>query len=84
MSNFEAFEEELTPRERQVVRLVAQGLTSHEIAKSLFISVSTVKFHLKHATAKFGVSERGKVAARFWISRVRDLEQEIADLELRS
>lgn len=48
----------LSPRELEVLRLVAQGLSNAEIGRQLFISEATVKTHLLRAFAKLGVSDR--------------------------
>ncbi|KAB2347984.1 helix-turn-helix transcriptional regulator [Actinomadura rudentiformis] len=48
----------LTPAERQVVRLVTDGLTNPEIAKRLFVTRATVKTHLSHIFAKLDVTNR--------------------------
>jgi DNA-binding CsgD family transcriptional regulator len=53
----------LTPMERQVADLVAEGLRNTEIAARLFVAPSTVKTHLAHAFAKLGVSSRAELAA---------------------
>ena len=53
---------ELSPRESEVHELLAQGLTNEEIAKSLFISVSTTKVHVKHIYEKLGVRSRLEAA----------------------
>ncbi|MGH8976002.1 MAG: LuxR C-terminal-related transcriptional regulator, partial [Acidimicrobiia bacterium] len=53
----------LTPTERQVVDLLAQGLRNAEIAERLFVAPSTVKTHLGHVFAKLGVSTRAELAA---------------------
>jgi DNA-binding NarL/FixJ family response regulator len=50
-------------REKQVLRLVADGLTNSEIAERLFLSESTVKSHLSTAFAKLGVRSRKEAAA---------------------
>jgi ATP/maltotriose-dependent transcriptional regulator MalT len=50
--------EALTPAERQVVQLVAQGMTNPETAERLFISTETVKAHLSRAYQKLGVRSR--------------------------
>jgi DNA-binding NarL/FixJ family response regulator len=48
----------LTPREVEVVRLVAVGLSNEEIARELFISPLTAKTHVTRAIAKVGVRDR--------------------------
>jgi DNA-binding NarL/FixJ family response regulator len=50
--------EPLTPRERQVLGLVGEGLTNGEIGRRLFISEATVKTHLLRVFAKLGVDDR--------------------------
>lgn len=49
---------ELTPRERELVALVARGQTNAEIAGELFISVRTVASHLDRIRAKTGARRR--------------------------
>jgi DNA-binding CsgD family transcriptional regulator len=53
----------LTPREREVARLVIDGLSSQDIAQALFISVHTARDHLKAIFAKTGVSSRQDLVA---------------------
>jgi LuxR family maltose regulon positive regulatory protein len=53
---------ELSPRESEVHDLLAQGLTNEEIAKLLYISLSTTKVHVKHIYAKLGVRSRLEAA----------------------
>ncbi|BCJ69352.1 response regulator [Polymorphospora rubra] len=50
--------ESLSPRETEVLRLVARGLSNAEISRELHISEATVKTHLLRAFAKLGVSDR--------------------------
>ncbi|MFL5824308.1 MAG: LuxR C-terminal-related transcriptional regulator [Solirubrobacteraceae bacterium] len=50
-------------RERQVLQLVADGLTNSEIADRLFLSESTVKCHLSSGFRKLGVTSRAEAAA---------------------
>src|SRR5437763_1765304 len=52
----------LTARESEVHELLAQGLTNDEIAKQLFISLSTTKVHVKHIYEKLGVRSRLEAA----------------------
>jgi DNA-binding NarL/FixJ family response regulator len=54
----------LTGRERDVLKLLAQGMTNREIADALVISTNTVKRHLKSIFAKLGVSTRAAATAR--------------------
>jgi DNA-binding CsgD family transcriptional regulator len=53
---------ELTPAERGVVELAAEGLSNAEIARTLFVSVHTVEAHLSHAYGKLGVRSRAQLA----------------------
>jgi non-specific serine/threonine protein kinase len=55
----------LTPREREVARLVAHGYTDRQIAETLTIGLSTVGTHVHHVLAKLGVHSRWQVAERF-------------------
>lgn len=54
----------LSPREREVLQLLAQGQTNREIASNLTVSVYTVKIHVEHILAKLGVSDRTQAAVR--------------------
>jgi DNA-binding CsgD family transcriptional regulator len=56
----------LTPREMDVLRLLAQGLRSAQIAEQLFIEVSTVNDHISSIYGKLGVNTRG-AATRYAI-----------------
>jgi NarL family two-component system response regulator LiaR len=55
--------QDLTRRERQVLALLAKGLTNPEIAERLVISHSTVKVHVSHILAKLEASNRGEAIA---------------------
>jgi DNA-binding CsgD family transcriptional regulator len=57
----------LTPREREVATLLAEGLTNSEIARRLVISRKTVAVHVSHILAKLEMSSRTQVAA--WVAR---------------
>ncbi len=50
--------EDLTDRERQVLTLMAHGLTNHEICGELFLAEPTVKTHVGHILAKLGARDR--------------------------
>jgi DNA-binding CsgD family transcriptional regulator len=52
----------LSGREREIVMLAAEGMTSKDIADRLYLSVRTVNNHLQHAYAKLGVSSRAGLA----------------------
>ena len=54
----------LTPREVEVLRLLSQGQTNPQIARSLLFSVSTVKAHVRSILNKLGVSDRTQAAVR--------------------
>jgi DNA-binding CsgD family transcriptional regulator len=56
--------ESITPTERKVIELVAEGLTNPQIAERMFISPGTVKVHLSHIFAKLGTSTRAELAAK--------------------
>jgi DNA-binding NarL/FixJ family response regulator len=50
-------QDDLTPREHEVLELMAQGLTNVGIAKGLFLSERTVEAHVRHVLLKLGVPE---------------------------
>jgi DNA-binding CsgD family transcriptional regulator len=56
---------QISPREQEIVSLLLQGYSNQKIAEILFISVSTVKFHLSNIYAKFGVKSRYEVLTFF-------------------
>lgn len=60
---------QLTPREREVARLVARGLSNREIAERLVIAKRTSDSHIEHILAKLGFSSRAQIAA--WVAEQR-------------
>jgi PAS domain S-box-containing protein len=54
----------LTPREAEVLRLLALGRTNREIAREMMFSVSTVKNHVQHIITKLDPSDRTQAAVR--------------------
>ena len=60
----------LSPRELEVARLVAQGLTNKQIGQTLYVSERTAENHVQHILAKLGLRNRSQVAA--WASGEHD------------
>lgn len=54
----------LSRREAQVALCCVEGLTNAEIGERLYVSKPTIKFHLRHIFAKFGVKRRTELVAR--------------------
>ncbi|WP_232295381.1 AAA family ATPase [Parafrankia sp. EUN1f] len=69
-------EEMLSPRERQVARLVAEGLTNRQIAARLVISERTAQNHVQHILTKLGFRARSQIAA--WVVRNSRDEQRMS------
>ncbi|MDH4101754.1 MAG: response regulator transcription factor [Thermoleophilia bacterium] len=55
--------DDLTPREHQVLELVAEGATNKEIAASLYLSEHTVNFHMKNIFSKLHLRNRAQAVA---------------------
>jgi len=55
--------DDLSPREREVLQLVAEGATNREIASSLHLSEHTVNFHMKHILSKLHLRNRAQAVA---------------------
>ncbi|MFD4669164.1 LuxR C-terminal-related transcriptional regulator [Lentzea sp. NPDC058450] len=54
----------LTSRERETLRLVAEGRENAEIAEAMFITVSAVKYHVSNLLRKFGCRDRTQLVSR--------------------
>ena len=61
--------EGLSPRENDVLRMLADGLTDREIAQALVISPRTVETHVSNILHKLGVRKRAEAAQRYRESR---------------
>ena len=55
----------LTPREREVLELIARGQQNKHIAANLSLSEHTIKLHIHHIISKMGVSNRTEAAAAY-------------------
>jgi DNA-binding CsgD family transcriptional regulator len=66
---------ELTPQERQVIGLVAEGATNREVAAQMFLSHRTVEYHLRSVFSKLGISSRAELIRR----HVEDAKTNVPD-----
>ena len=55
----------LTPREVEVLRLLARGQTNLEIARTLVVREGTIKYHVKNILRKLGATSRADAVARY-------------------
>jgi DNA-binding NarL/FixJ family response regulator len=63
-SELESLAEPLTPRETEVLQLLADGLGNKDIAEKLSISEHTIKFHIRSILGKLGAASRTEAVAR--------------------
>ncbi len=64
----------LSPRELEVLRLIANGLTNGEVAERLHVTVHAVKFHLAAIYRRLGVSNRTEAAVFYLRSQAHGVE----------
>jgi DNA-binding NarL/FixJ family response regulator len=67
-------ESQLSERELQVLELVAEGRTNRDVARLLWLSDQTVKFHLANVYRKLGVGSRGEAVTRARAEGILQLE----------
>jgi len=65
-SNFLDLWDDLTPREKEILSFIVEGLTDKEIAKKLYLSVRTVTTHVYHILKKFGKQSRASLIAYYY------------------
>jgi non-specific serine/threonine protein kinase len=70
----------LTPREREVAALVAQGMTNRQIGTALVITEGTARLHVKHILQKLGFRSRSQIAA--WVATRGRLPPAAQDIPL--
>ena len=61
----------LTPSERRISELAAAGSRNRDIAESLFVTTSTVEFHLRHAYRKLGIASRTELREALGLPRAQ-------------
>jgi DNA-binding NarL/FixJ family response regulator len=64
--------DDLTPREAEVLGLIAGGLTNAEIAERLVVSAATVKSHVNHIFAKIGARDRAQAVVYAYANGITD------------
>jgi DNA-binding NarL/FixJ family response regulator len=62
---------DLTQKEHEIIKLVAQGLSNKEISKTLFIEEITVKIHLNHIFSKLGLKSRAQLIAYYYTNMLK-------------
>jgi DNA-binding CsgD family transcriptional regulator len=74
--------EELTPREHQVLYLVAAGARNQEVARHLQVSIKTVEFHLSNIRGKLGARSRTEAVMRACQVGILDVEAVMRSREM--
>jgi DNA-binding NarL/FixJ family response regulator len=64
--------DDLTPREAEVLGLIAEGLTNAEIAERLVVSAATVKSHVNHIFSKIGARDRAQAVVYAYANGITD------------
>ncbi len=64
----QGLEPDFTPREREILPLVAMGLSNRAIAEQLDVSENTVRVHVAHIMQKMDVANRTQLASKFFIA----------------
>jgi DNA-binding CsgD family transcriptional regulator len=65
-SDFLDLWDDLTPREKEILSFIVEGLTDKEIAEELYLSVHTVTTHVYHILRKFGKQSRVSLVAIYY------------------
>lgn len=68
---YQSYRETLTPREKEVIELMAKGLNNYEICDILCISLATLKTHIMSIYEKYGLSNDGNYRRNFPVLRLR-------------
>ena len=74
----DAGHDKLTPRELEILRLVASGASNGLIARQLWVTEQTVKFHLSNVYRKLGVANRTEASAYAHVHQLVETERKLA------
>ncbi|MFC4149580.1 response regulator [Micromonospora mangrovi] len=75
---------DLTPREREVTRMVARGMSTEDVARELIIGVATVRTHLYRVRTKLGVRDRAELVSLAYRSGLIQSDGRGPDLDKRA
>ena len=80
---FEAFclRNDLSAREREVLRMVIDNRSNGEIAEALFITESTVKYHVRNVLQKAGCKNRGELQKKYMLALYPQLQADVPAME---